>query len=1250
MDGKDDSELALLWSHLRMPADGEDISMREKALAMIERKPSLALAPCPPNEGVSVPVFSHLDGKWVRIGPGAGQQTGLRAGQIARVVMLYRDKVHVQVEELSHSAMRFIGVNAACLRPFDFRGWLPVHAAAFAGWPAGPLSKLLDLSGDAVYLAADGTGGMQPIDLLPVAAGVSVWRPLVSRVWTADDGASQSELLWWLLDRSQEDSTAATEAAKLVKLHPELAGSVCQRPISAAQCKGALVRVRPGIDEKDGFAVSEIARATRVYPYLDDGARGEGAREVDIKVLGSGRDVEVRGPPLELVSATDGFYLLHAAALVGWPLEALKTLLSCEAAYDTATQPAPGTTMFAPHLARLGGAPMESVATLAAAAFPNGCRNLTDEYAAIFLERDSCLSRQQSVGNDIDDDVEVHDSADLHCVSVLVNDLGVCPERLLLAAAAASAVGIAQVLVAHHSARGVRPVAGDGRIARDLGFASSNANAAEFFGRLGALHGRYRMDSGPAIHRSLTCVVHFAIDIDTGEKVCLKRMRDMHQFRREISSRAVSIGVDTAVVRLLGWHTPADSTVEGSGQRPEPTDEPDQESSIASSKAAWALEPLLIRSSKSTYPYLLVMQRGGPSLQLSVSTQRIAGCSADAVKTIFYNLARQVADFHKCGLVHCDVKLRNVLGRIGCELLELDVSTPSVLLCDLDSSHRVDETLDEHSKIGSSGYFAPEVARLAVARHANDISEIPVPVVTVGPALDVWSLGVVLFELCTGRHLFPQDISNDEMVEPQDMLRLCSWLCISDDSLASVFVEDPLCSSKRRNAVHQLIRWCLQGDPAMRPSMEQLLNHPFLVTETSTTQDSESCTPLRMKFHLFVSHIQTEAAGDVGTLCRRFEKMGLHCWRDMDQADLTEAGMRAGVKDSDVFVLFLTNSVLSSPWCIKEITWAVEFERPILIIAEQEERFYPFDIDRWRTNCCSKRSGGGYKKGHLRVPYERCPAVIKHLVEQHEAEGLVLPFRRRDFEIDALAREVVARASQVVKWGQVLPPAVDAAQIASERRVCVICDEGEDAIRVRSDILTTLKGLAPGIRDCSNECPTFGEHSETPPQTTHTIVLLSARLLDQIQGVAECATDVNEDQLRSEVNTEKLSALASRARAAGATAVDIERALDSVDIKAELIGMLLNYRSRAALLEGRILRCTGTLLCVFVSELGWKFDDFYAAPESAIKSAIAEHEALRYKPVAPAQLLYEHKAMVAELLRRMRPVTPGHRPVEAGDR
>ena len=41
------------------------------------------------------------------------------------------------------------------------------------------------------------------------------------------------------------------------------------------------------------------------------------------------------------------------------------------------------------------------------------------------------------------------------------------------------------------------------------------------------------------------------------------------------------------------------------------------------------------------------------------------------------------------------------------------------------------------------------------------------------------------------------------------------------------------------------------------------------------------------------------------------------------------AGMRQGVSDSDVLCVFLTLALLNRSFCLKDITWALEFGTPI---------------------------------------------------------------------------------------------------------------------------------------------------------------------------------------------------------------------------------------------------------------------------------------------------------------------------------
>jgi hypothetical protein len=54
------------------------------------------------------------------------------------------------------------------------------------------------------------------------------------------------------------------------------------------------------------------------------------------------------------------------------------------------------------------------------------------------------------------------------------------------------------------------------------------------------------------------------------------------------------------------------------------------------------------------------MDCGGPSVFISIVTQRIAGYSANKVVDVFRSLSKQTALLHAGGLVHCDIKVGGV--------------------------------------------------------------------------------------------------------------------------------------------------------------------------------------------------------------------------------------------------------------------------------------------------------------------------------------------------------------------------------------------------------------------------------------------------------------------------------------------------------------------------------------------------------------------------------------------------------------
>ena len=412
---------------------------------------------------------------------------------------------------------------------------------------------------------------------------------------------------------------------------------------------------------------------------------------------------------------------------------------------------------------------------------------------------------------------------------------------------------------------------------------------------------------------------------------------------------------------------------------------------------------------------------------------------------------------HDSQLVHFDLKLRNVL------LCDDD----DIMLCDLDAASDLGSLRDPRMKSPSSAYSAPEVTRFytevaTMEQAIEDDKPSRKPVLECAKTIDIWSFGVILFELCAGRVLFPQDVADDELAAAGDEFRKCVWNCISDDVLESIFSrmdENDLSrwELRKRDSAKDLIRWCLRGDPSDRPqSMSEVLCHAFFaddeeevseqknaesnhrqrrdggsggadhkendptnVDDGSGEHGQEEASPFRrfsdkkfsvrsldlpeslrdeggglsgrlgtsfrpketMRYHLFISHMQKEASGDVGTLYHLLDSMGISAWRDMSQDDLTENGMQRGVRDSDIFVLFLTNATLSRPWCLKEIGWALEMGKKIIILAEGDNRFWPFDVERWRRDECVRGKDGAWTKGWLASTYADCPEKIKDLVE-----------------------------------------------------------------------------------------------------------------------------------------------------------------------------------------------------------------------------------------------------------------------------
>ncbi|KAJ5647594.1 hypothetical protein N7490_003966 [Penicillium lividum] len=156
----------------------------------------------------------------------------------------------------------------------------------------------------------------------------------------------------------------------------------------------------------------------------------------------------------------------------------------------------------------------------------------------------------------------------------------------------------------------------------------------------------------------------------------------------------------------------------------------------------------------------------------------------DKVKRIFAQLVGAVAYVHSKSCVHRDLKLENIL---------LD-KQENVKLCDFGFTREYEgKSSYLQTFCGTICYSAPEM--LKGEKYA-------------GEKVDVWSLGIILYALLAGE--LPYDDDDDQVTKNR------------------ILSEEPIYNAKFSEDAKALINLLLSKRPLIRPSLEEILAHPFL--------------------------------------------------------------------------------------------------------------------------------------------------------------------------------------------------------------------------------------------------------------------------------------------------------------------------------------------------------------------------------------------------------------------------------------
>ncbi len=509
------------------------------------------------------------------------------------------------------------------------------------------------------------------------------------------------------------------------------------------------------------------------------------------------------------------------------------------------------------------------------------------------------------------------------------------------------------------------------------------------------LCGRYNIHEGPPEHASATSLVYFADDhLANGaqgraETVVLKLMQFRDQFEREqtvrlreaVAAPAVVLSADAAAAAVAAAAADAeaantDTSISAAARRraadAAPAGSPDDAFVVPvlrahDSEADADFRQQLVARHLDTHPYMLVLAAGDRALAAVIDHERSVPTWKDEVRRATHDIAAALAHMHAQGVIHGDVKPRNVV-RVGASyrLIDLDAAArfpggtagtktstafaPPELLRALHRHRRRQARIASAGAGGAARNAAAATGRSAdgaasnataastsVVTFASGLSEEPQDdededeatagaggaaaaaggaAGAVPDAAKAFESGVVpadpSFDIWSlGASLFQlmtghtliHADASDNAVSPADLRDLSKW-SDEDKSAKLAHITDP----KARH----LLSLLLYRDPAKRPMAARVLEHPFVTgRETIRLENQEA------DWDVFLSYRVAADEALARDLHARLKAAGLRVWFDKAEGCIPlgrewRSAFCAGLCTSRAFVPIVSRAAMNA--------------------------------------------------------------------------------------------------------------------------------------------------------------------------------------------------------------------------------------------------------------------------------------------------------------------------------------------------
>jgi ankyrin repeat protein/serine/threonine protein kinase len=426
-----------------------------------------------------------------------------------------------------------------------------------------------------------------------------------------------------------------------------------------------------------------------------------------------------------------------------------------------------------------------------------------------------------------------------------------------------------------------------GRIANAVATEKNRSLINSFF----LWYGKYRPTQSKAEHCSSTTYVFKGVDESVMNKngnyqpVAIKLMRYKSHFLKEINSRKANQIDDEFVVQVVSHYPP---TMEEAETWPEDIGHNDfgQESSVTKSQA----EKM----------FCVVMTLADRNMFVSLKQERFAGRNFEVVREIFRQLSLCTQHLHSRGILHGDIKPLNIM-RIEStwKLIDLDASCrigKDFVCAKYSTAYCPPESISVNEEKSRAIPRSPENEKMEQYQYSPLIAD---------PSFDVWSLGCVLYQLCSKDALplfaVGQDdnLSDDSSVD-DNLLLLHEWSDHVKQKKLN-FIVDPLAKN--------LLSLMLMKSPEKRPSLQRILSHPFI-----SGKEIARLPETPAQFDVFLSYRVNSDLSLVEEVYHRLIGKGFKVWWDKKCLPVGldwKLGFCAGLMNSRSFLCVFSKNAIN---------------------------------------------------------------------------------------------------------------------------------------------------------------------------------------------------------------------------------------------------------------------------------------------------------------------------------------------------